>query len=233
MMSEDESVGIWELRFSKQLDQLEKCYAVLNEEEKARAARFYFDKDREAFTLTRGSLRYLLGDCLKQKPESIIFSHNEYGKPELKNTSWQFNVSHSHDCALIAIGKHYPLGIDVEYQDRKINPLELCDRFFAEEEIEQLRSVDPHQQIKTFFNLWTRKEAFIKAVGMGLSFGLDQFALMGLPQKKPEILHISDKKYQISDWQLRDLPMESPYAAALMCSVHIKKINRKNCNLVI
>lgn len=232
MMSDDEAITIWELRFSKQQDQLEACYAVLNEEEKARAARFYFDKDRHAFTLTRGTLRYLLSHCLKQKPEDIIFSQNEYGKPELKNSSWQFNVSHSHDYALIAIGRDYPIGIDVEYQDRKINPLELCDRFFAKEEIEQLHSVEPTLQIKTFFNLWTRKEAFIKAIGIGLSFGLDQFALMGLPEKKPEILRISDEKYQIKDWQLLDLSMKTPYAAALMCSVHAKKIRRKIAGVI-
>src|SRR3990167_8836445 len=168
MMIDDEAIAIRALRFSNQLDQLEKCHAVLSEEEKARAARFYFDKDRQAFTLTRGTLRCLLGDCLKQKPEGIIFSQNEYGKPELKDSRWQFNVSHSHDYALIAIGRDYPIGIDVEYQDRKINPLELCDRFFATEEIEQLHSVALDEQGRTFFNLWTRKEAFIKAIGMGL-----------------------------------------------------------------
>ena len=213
-----EQAIVYSILLSEHLAFVDEYKNILNQEECVRADRFHFQQDGEYFIIARALLRRILAFHLEIKPEHVQFMQNTHGKPLLKNNRLHFNLTHSGDVALIAISSGRPLGIDIEKISREVEYLELGERFFAIEEIEQLRLANNKQeQAVIFFNLWTRKEAFIKAIGLGLSFSLSKFAVTGLPHTKPKFIRIDDEDFAKQDWQLHSfIPLEGYIAALAM-----------------
>ena len=155
-------------------------YAWLTPEELLQHGRFYFEKDRHRYLLTRALVREVLSRYAPVSPEGWRFAADRYGKPyivELLGLAPQiaFNISHTDDLVVLGVTLGRALGVDVECTQRKA-PLEVAERFFSEDESRRLRSLPAHAQAIRFWELWTLKESYIKARGMGLSLPLDQFS---------------------------------------------------------
>lgn len=171
--------------------------ALLSPEERARAALFHFAPDSTRFIVCRGNLRELLSVHLAVPPTAIELVRNRYGKPETAGV--HFNVSHSGNLALIAISRTRVVGIDIERVNRAFAHEKIPERFFAPTEVRALRALPEADQLKAFFTIWTRKEAYIKALGEGLSHPLASFdALEG-----------------VEGWEIESLNAPLGYAAAV------------------
>lgn len=185
------------------------CAALLSPEERGRAARFRFDRDRAHFSVCRGTLRRLLGEALSLAPERIEFSYGAHGKPETAGIN--FNVSHSGGFALIAISKRRVVGVDIERMDRSFADDRIPERFFSPGEVLALRALPQGDQLEAFFRIWTRKEAYLKACGLGLSLALDSFDVS---------LGCSAAFLRgVQGWEIEAVPAPPGYAAALVGSL--------------
>lgn len=190
--------------------------AVLSEDERARADRFAFDRDRRRFIVARARLRHLLAARLDTTPETIRFSYGARGKPSLRGSEWRFNVSHCGDLAVFAFCRHREVGVDVE----SVRPLEDADaiaaRFFSPRENAEYRSLQPAHRPRGFFNCWTRKEAFIKATGDGLAHPLDAFDVTLTPDAPARILRVGDRPGTACGWSLECFVPAPGYVAAVV-----------------
>ena len=217
-------VSLWLIDIEQHLASLAELSLLLDEKEQERASRFKFAKDRNCFIISKGILRVLLSRYLESPPESIEFITNKYGKPSLNinNTKiansffskFHFNLSHSQNFALIAITLDDPIGVDIEYMQEKIQKDDIASRFFAEEEHQEYFSLKEEEKLVGFYNAWTRKEAFIKALGKGVSQSLKSFAVNLSPQEKPQIVSVNNKKEQALLWQLHAFTPKKNYLAA-------------------
>src|SRR5260363_377522 len=146
---------------------------LLDNDEKAKANRFHFNIHRHRFIAARGILRCLAGQLLGQPPNALQFSYTSYGKPILKEyPRLQFNLSHSHDRAIYAFTLDMAIGVDIEYQNSQCDVESIAKRFFTAREFNALQTLPGPEKIATFFKLWVRKEAVLKALGYGLSWPL-------------------------------------------------------------
>ncbi|MCP4165289.1 MAG: 4'-phosphopantetheinyl transferase superfamily protein [Chloroflexi bacterium] len=194
---------------------------VLAEEERRRASRFLFIEDKRRFILGRGILRHLLGGYLGRPPPDLELATNQYGKPALAGEpALQFNLSHSGDRILHAFAWHRRLGVDVE----AIRPLKDLDQMaayaFTPRERARFFSLPVSQQIPAFFNCWTRKEAFMKAVGMGLSLSPQLFEVAFTAGEPPALQHLDPTVEEGTEWQLVALDVGRGYATALAAEGH-------------
>lgn len=198
--------------------------SFLNAEELKRAERFHFEKDQIQFTAARGYLREILGAYTQLPPASLNFKYQEHGKPALalENRQLQFNLSHTKGFALYAIAHQYNVGIDIESQERTIAADELAARFFAPAEVEMLARTPANLKSQAFFNIWTRKEALIKALGKGLSFPLDQFVVNAAESAK--LLEIRGDKKIAQAWALYSLQPAQNYIGALAVDAPAEKL---------
>jgi 4'-phosphopantetheinyl transferase len=144
-------------------------FCLLSPDEQARAERFCFEADRRRFIRARCALRRTLGESLGRFPESVVFVYGPSGKPELKDQAVHFNLSHSGDCAVIALCETHAIGIDIEQFKQNFEPLELAKSVFTESEQASLAAVPIAARHAAFFSAWTQKEAMIKCDGAGFS----------------------------------------------------------------
>lgn len=152
---------------------------LLTEEERKRQQRFLFAEDRKRFLLTRAAVRTLLSRYAAVAPADWRFTANSHGRPAIapchcKATGLNFNLSHTRGLIAVAICWHRQLGVDVEQLRQRPSALELAQRFFATEEAEALAELPPALRQHRFFEYWTLKESYVKALGRGLSTPLDQ-----------------------------------------------------------
>lgn len=162
------------IQLSKSQDRLAECQNILAADEQQRMQRFAMPLLQQKFALTRGMLRFTLAEYLNLPPQSLEFIYNDWGKPFLKQSSLQFNMAHSGDYCVIAVSPHHPVGVDIEQCINTRQPhLDIAQRFFTEAEYLAIKTATDSELL--FFHIWTQKEAFLKAIGRGLSFGLDQF----------------------------------------------------------
>lgn len=186
----------------------------LSEDERERASRFHFGRDRHRFIATRLVLRHMLGTLAQINPGEIRFSYTPLGKPELSleqnKKGLCFNVSHSHDLALLAVSIDLTLGVDLEKMTEDFEWSSIMTNLFSHEEIESILASPPEIQRKKFYMGWTRKEAYLKAVGHGLVGWIDSFEVMAGQKNAAE-----SKPSAESAWTLVDLYPAPGYAAAL------------------
>ncbi len=217
-LKEDE-VHVWGADLNLSPNQLKAARGVLSAEEQKKADRFHFAKDQNHYTAARGFLRTFLGSYLCIKPEHVPFAYNSFGKPELGLSSGQrpvrFNLAHSHGLALFAFNLGREIGIDLELIRPDFATDEIAARFFAAEEVAVLKSLPKDLRPGAFFNCWTRKEAFIKARGMGLSYPLAKFVVSFAPGENPALLRSEDDPQASARWSLHNLEVSTDYAAAL------------------
>lgn len=219
-------VHVWRVELDQPEHLLETFRATLEEHELQRAGRFHFEKHRRHFIAARGVLRQLLSRYLGTKPEAFRLSYGAYGKPALsgehENSRLRFNMSHSHEVALFAFGEGREIGVDVEHMRSDFASEEIARRFFSRREVETFNTIPEQQQVTAFFKCWTRKEAFIKVIGMGLSQPLDQFDVTLVPEEPAALLWVSGD--DASRWSLHDLEVGGDYAGALAVEGQVSRI---------
>lgn len=194
---------------------LESLRKILSSDELAKAERFYFEKDRTSYIAARGMLRKILSHYLAIEPSTIQFQYSPYGKPSVPQAI-HFNVSHSHERVLYAISQKRVVGIDIEF----IRPVqefwEVAKTYFSKNEVAMLAKIPPQKQLEAFYQLWTRKEAYIKAKGGGLSMPLSSFDVsLGEPTR---LLETRPDKVEALNWILKSYIPEEHYIAALVMS---------------
>jgi 4'-phosphopantetheinyl transferase len=193
---------------------LHRLEATLNAEEKSRATRFHFSRDRDHFVASRGILRELLGSYLKHPASELEFRYGPQDKPALRTNGEspiRFNLSHSHGLAVYAISVGREVGIDVEMIRPDFAGDEIAERYFSQTELKELRALPPEMKAEGFFNCWTRKEAYVKAHGAGLQIPLEGFNVSLTPEK-PEKLESSD----CSRWSLYSFQPAPQYVGAVV-----------------
>lgn len=208
-------VDIWRLSLNLLADSVKLIESTLSADESARAARFHFEVDRNRFIVAHGVLRKILGRYLHCDPAELTFSVNQYGKPALVNSALEFNLSHSGDFALIAVTQGRKIGVDVERIRQGISSHVIAQQYFSKAEVAELQSLPIEQREAAFFTCWTRKEAYIKAQGLGLALPLECFDV-SLTPGQPAILRATrpDEKEAVR-WTLRSLDVDPNYAGAV------------------
>ncbi len=172
-------IHLWQIPLNIEL--YEKYDAVLPPDEKKRAYRFIFEKHRRRFILAHFALRKILSQYLDVSPEMIMFQELSHGKPvliaEQNPFHLEFNLSHSGETALLGLRLNTIIGVDIEYH-RTRDYMELAEHVFSDTECMALKSItDTKEQMNAFFHIWAQKEAFIKAIGQGLSYPLKDFSV--------------------------------------------------------
>jgi 4'-phosphopantetheinyl transferase len=217
-------VDVWEASLRQPADWIEGFRQTLSGDELRRADAFHFQRHREAFIVGRGLLRSLLGGYLGVPPQELLFSYTEFGKPSLSESSragsLRFNFSSSHEMALCAFTLNREVGVDIEHRRAEVECEQLAERFFSAPENESLQKLPRQLRPRAFFDCWTRKEAFIKAVGEGLSFPLDQFDVSLAPGETAALLTVRGDAGEAARWSVVDLPAPPGYAAALAVEGH-------------
>jgi len=202
-------VHIW----SAKLDQPDSClqtlYETLSKDERDRAERFVFEKDRRRFAACRGILRLLISRYQGVKADNISFIYGNNGKPALdasyNGEALYFNLSHSSDLALYAFTRDNEVGVDVEYM-RDISDMgQIAERIFTAREIEAFLLLPEEEKKGSFFTSWTRKEALVKAIGKGLTLPLDRFEASLLSVKSPGVRDTNSNVRNMSGWSIIDL----------------------------
>jgi 4'-phosphopantetheinyl transferase len=192
---------------------------LLSAGERDRAGRFYFEKDRKHYIMARGQLRVILSRYLDTNPDQLRFRSNPYGKPGLTGLSgmeWlTFNVSHSGGLALYAVAHSRRVGIDLERIREDVSCDLLARRFFSARENDALHALPPEAKTKAFFDCWTRKEAYIKGRGEGLSIPLEQFDVSLGPGEPAKLLGNRLHPDDVSRWSLQEITLAPGYAAAV------------------
>ncbi len=222
-LSNDE-VHVWRATLDVGLARVHGFERTLAADERARAARFHFDTHRNRFIVSRGVLRTILGRYLGIEPDRLQFRYSSHGKPALsagsESNSIRFNVSHAGGMALYAITTDREVGIDVERIRPDFANEEIAERFFSPREIAALRALSPQSRLEAFFACWTRKEAYIKARGEGLSLPLDRFDVSLAPGQPAALLAVQDYSEEATRWTIRELVPGSDYVAALAVEGH-------------
>lgn len=200
-----DEIHVWHAaldRESKTIGQLEETLSL---DEKGRADRFHFANDRNRFVVARGLLRELLGGYLHQDPAGLEFSYGQHGKPRLSGANATsglcFNLSHSSGLAVYAIARGRNLGIDVEHVRADSAGDNIAERYFSVREVSDLRALPPEGRVDGFFRCWTRKEAYLKATGMGLKIALNSFAVSLGHSEAAQFLSGVDSRWQLESYQ--------------------------------
>jgi 4'-phosphopantetheinyl transferase len=213
-LSEDE-IHVWRACLDCEDNVFLQFEATLAPDEKARADRFFFQRDRKSFVVTRGVLRTLLARYLNRPPAQFEFDYSPQGKPflhaDLTRRPVQFNVSHSHGLALLAFSAGHHVGIDVELVRPNFAGDDIAERYFSRQEVMELRALPMPLRDEGFFLCWTRKEAYVKARGEGLHIPLVSFHV-SLTPGQPARLQSTDSL----DWSLLSLRPGPEHVGALV-----------------
>jgi 4'-phosphopantetheinyl transferase len=191
------------------LDQPAEIIAVLKEllapPERERMERIQIDRIRSRFAVGRGLLRTLLGRYTGAAPQDLELVYGKYGKPFLAGRGPWFNLSHSDGAALFAFSSSAEVGVDVELAHRRVEAMRLAERFFSPGEVRTLRALPEALRQRAFLTCWTRKEAFIKARGDGLSLALDSFDVTLEPNEPAALTRTAWSAGEPAEWELADL----------------------------
>ena len=213
------AVHVWRASLDQSSSQLARFRNTLAADERSKADRFYFRRDRDHFIAARGILRAILGRYLNKAPEDISFSYSNHGKPALVSESGadavRFNISHSHGTALYVVTRDREIGVDLELIRDDVEVEQIAERFFSHREIAALHALPVDLRRRAFFLCWTRKEAYIKARGEGLSLPLDQFEVSIVPGEPAALVSVEHRSSEVLRWSLRELFPAADYVAAL------------------
>ena len=227
-------IHVWSVRLDPPADRVEALGRALSDDEWARANRFRFDKHRRQYVVGRGVLRTLLAAYLGTRPELVTFSYGPRGKPFLAesfplspgtgeragergdgNNHLYFNLSNSDEMALVAFVRGREIGADIEYLKPMPDCEQIAERFFSESERVVLRGIPAQRKEEAFFNCWTRKEAYLKAVGEGLAAPLDSFDVTLAPGEPPRMLTLKGDAAAASKWLFEHLCPAPDYIGAI------------------
>jgi len=205
----DHEVHVWQAQLDLPSSQVQRLRGILTADEVDRANRFSFEVDRQRFIAARATLRSILSKYITICPGDLCFYYNQYGKPflapEFSSYQLNFNLSHSHRIALYAIARNLEVGIDVERVRSDVEYEEIAKLFFSVDEVAILGTMPTEKRLEAFYHCWTRKEAYIKAQGKGLSLPVDSFDVSFAP----------DERQERCLWTLLDLQPGLGYVGAL------------------
>jgi 4'-phosphopantetheinyl transferase len=219
---DENEIHIWQIDLAGQESEIHFCRRLLATDEVQRAERFYFEEHRRRFIVARGTVRQILGRYTRLAPEHIAFEYGAKGKPELSGRATEasitFNLSHSFESALVAVARGATVGIDIELINPEYATEQIAERFFSRGEADTLRTLPAVARVEGFFSCWTRKEAYIKALGEGLSVPLDSFEVAFGPGVPAALRHVTGDPEEISRWSMYDIEVGEHYKAALVAA---------------
>lgn len=211
-------LDIWQVPLSPS-PRMDRYRALLSRDELDRCGRFKSEKRRREYTIIRGLLRLLIGRCMDVDPSTFEFAYTEHQKPYLPAASLgvpiSFNITHSHNLALIALTLERMIGVDIEFIRHNVEFRKLAKRFFSKQESRALDAYDDTLLPAAFFACWTRKEAFVKALGDGIAFGLHDFTVSVDPRDREVALLTDRDSNESGKWSIINLDIVSDYAAAI------------------
>jgi 4'-phosphopantetheinyl transferase len=212
----ENDVHIWLADLELSGEKLEYFKLILSSDESIRASKFHFEKDRKRYAIARGALRIILSKYLNIPEKDIHISNTKFGRPyvdEKHEITWlNFNLSHSNMLAIYAVTRSRDIGIDIEYVRQMEDANGIVQRFFSEEEISLFNSMPEDGKTWAFFKLWTRKEAYIKALGLGLQMPLNEFTAVSTLEEEQFLLENSNAK---KNYLIKSLSLNPDYAGAL------------------
>ena len=212
-------VHVWRARLNQSAWRVQQLQEMLSNDERLKAERFHFDRDRRRFLVRRGILRTIIAYYMDEEPNRLQFHSGRRGKPYLKQSfgdhTLQFNLAHSNEIALYAFTCNREIGVDLEYIRDMPDGEQIALNTFSLLENKILQSLPEHQKHEAFFNCWVRKEAYIKAVGDGLYRALDRFDVSLVPGEPARLLSVEGNAEEASRWFMKSLTPEHAYVAAL------------------
>lgn len=212
-------VHLWKVQLSQADSELQHLEESLSFDERARAERFFFERDRRRFIAARGHLRIILSRYLRMGPGALVFSYGPRGKPfltqPLEARTLKFNLSHSGDLGLIAVTQGRDIGVDLEEVHTIEEADQIAARFFSRQENALLRTLPKTQRLTEFFSCWTLKEAYVKAVGDGLSLPTESFDVAFGRGERARLLSVDGKAEEPLRWSLMELVPARGYIGAI------------------
>lgn len=209
-------VQLWRVPLTPPPQTITRISPLLSVDEQDRAGRFYFPYLRTRYIAGRAALRILLGTQLSIHPTAIQFAYTQHDKPYLPMSPLRFNVSHAEDLALIAVAPGREVGVDIEHTRSQIDEEQIARRFFSAAEVADYLAVPPDQRQQAFYNCWTRKEAYIKAIGEGLTFPLDRFRVTLAPGDAPRLVDVYTDPSEAARWKLLAIEPGEGFTGALI-----------------
>ena len=212
-------VDVWSWRLDVPPPDLDMPRALLSPDECARAGRFVHARDMHRFIVARGGMRLILARYLGLSPQSIRFSYTENGKPYVSESGTalvHFNLTHSADLAMLAVSDRYELGIDIE--EMRVLKEDIAKWFFSRSECETLNALPPEDYLDGFYRCWTRKEAFVKAHGAGLSLPLDSFDMIFDRLNESRLHRFEGHPDAPANWAVLELAVPVNFAGAVVAS---------------
>jgi 4'-phosphopantetheinyl transferase len=211
-----DEVQVWRILLDQDAETIQRLGGLLSPDEVERANRFFFEQLRVRYTAARGALRQLAGAFLSTAPAAVEFSYALHGKPHLAGQTLKFNLSHSHQYALIAFSRGREVGVDIEQIKHLTDADQIARRFFSPREVDDFLRTPAETRHLAFFNCWTRKEAYIKAIGDGLTFPLDQFRVTVTPGEPARLLEVRPDPHEAKRWKLESLEPGEQYRGAVI-----------------
>jgi 4'-phosphopantetheinyl transferase len=221
-------VHVWAIDLARSDDECNELAGVLSEDELRRAANMRVDHARRQFIVSHACVRMLLARYLGGDPGDVEFVLGEHGKPSVPDARLRFNLSHSHELALVAVASERDVGVDIERARRRRDPLRIAQRYFTRAENEAIERTD--DPITAFYRYWVAKEALLKATGLGLAADLDSFEVALTPV--PRIVHIGGDARAGARWSLDILQLPPGYAAALVTDGRLRRPRLRQFNPV-
>ena len=218
-------VVVWIAQVSREHNSLSSLDRFLDDRERARAERFRFPEDRARFVLGRSLVKTGLGHYLQIPAASIELSYTDRDRPIfLANNSIQFSISHTQDLVAVAFTSHAHVGIDVEFMQAKSDLLALAKRILSDDDYQKFQTLPATELTDAFFRIWTRKEAYLKASGEGITDGLQKISVSF---SADEITSVQDSRNasNVDSWRLITLPTPAMYKGSVACDDIAKKVD--------
>jgi len=224
------AVEVWVLELDADEALRRDLEDTLSDDEKARAARFHFDRDRHRFIVGRGALRKILANYLLAQPEMLRFSYSEHGKPSLADisTSLRFNLSHSDQYGILAVTGENEIGADIEKIRYEVETDKLAERFFSLNERRALREMTASERPAAFYRGWACKESLLKAWGTGLSRPLHSFDVELRLEHPAALLATRPDAEEAKRWSLRMIEVSEGFASAIGAQGEIRQVSVKS-----
>jgi 4'-phosphopantetheinyl transferase len=216
-------VHLWRANLALSTSEIEELSVSLSADEMVRANKFRFVQHKHRFIAARGILRQLLGNYLQVSPCNLSFTYSDRGKPRLaEDSALQFNISHSEAYALLGFTLDHLIGVDLEYQKPMTEAVKIAQRFFSPSEFKILAATPPEEQVQLFFRFWTAKEAYLKAIGTGLSGSLSEVEVVLNETQSRYLLTLPEAQPENSPWSLYPCSPETNYLGAIAINSDIQ-----------
>jgi 4'-phosphopantetheinyl transferase len=213
-----DELHLWRISVDYVAPNLASLEQLLSKDERARADRFRFSRNREQYIIRRAAMRQILARYVGVEPQQLRFSYGAYGKPSLAGPvdgqDIRFNISHSEDLALCGVTRGRDIGVDIEHIRTDLDISGMTDRCLTSRERETLEQLPMSIRKHAFFVAWSRKEAYVKARGQGLGYPLHRFEVSLCPGEPSVLLSDPEDPLEVLRWRLEDVPADQAYAAA-------------------